>query len=456
MAKKNINTVFLIFLFSHLIIWTAVPSLTNKNLPLDTIEALAWASNFEFGFDKHPPMSAAVVWLFYDFFGNQDWAYYFLSQIFIIISFIFVWKLSFEFLKSKFLSLLSVLLLEGIVFYNYTSPEFNVYVCQLPFRIISVYYFWKAINEKKYLNWILFGLSSGLGFLSHYLFFYLIISIIFFYLFFEIKKNKFELGAIFASLSFLIIIFLHLNWLVVNDFVTIDYASQRSKMNDSVPKNHIINPLVFIFKQLVMILPFLFLSSLILKLRKKNVKFKDRKLVFLLSINILPIVLIFFTSLITGSKIRTMWMSPFYLCFGILLLYFFKEKFEPKNLKRFLYSFLFIFLLSPLMYSYISISQKDKRTDYPGREISDLVQKRWDRNFSNEIKVVVGDEWSAGNLAYHLQSRPKWFGKINDKFKKINPEHGIIFTGNPEILKKVCPGEYGTIKPVGYCMIGVR
>ena len=215
-------------------------------------------------------MSAAVVWLFYDFFGNQDWAYYFLSQIFIIISFIFVWKLSFEFLKSKFLSLLSVLLLEGIVFYNYTSPEFNVYVCQLPFRIISVYYFCKAINEKKYLNWILFGFSSGLGFLSHYLFFYLIISIIFFYLFFEIKKNKFELGAIFASLSFLIIIFPHLNWLVVNDFVTIDYASQRSKMNDSVPKNHIINPLVFIFKQLVMILPFLFLSSLILKLRKKK------------------------------------------------------------------------------------------------------------------------------------------------------------------------------------------
>ena len=120
------------------------------------------------------------------------------------------------------------------------------------------------------MNWILFGLSSGLGFLSHYLFFYLIISIIFFYLFFEIKKNKFELGAIFASLSFLIIIFPHLNWLMINDFVTIDYASQRSKMNDSVPKNHIINPLVFIFKQLVMILPFLFLSSLILKLRKKK------------------------------------------------------------------------------------------------------------------------------------------------------------------------------------------
>ena len=42
---KNINNIFFIFALSHLVIWTLVPSLTNKNLPLDTIEALAWGSN---------------------------------------------------------------------------------------------------------------------------------------------------------------------------------------------------------------------------------------------------------------------------------------------------------------------------------------------------------------------------------------------------------------------------
>ena len=228
--KKNINNLFYIFTTSHLLIWTLIPSLTNQNLPLDTIEALAWGSNLDWGFNKHPPMSAFLSEIVYSIFGSQDWAYYLLSQIFVCISFIYVFRLANEIFNDSLLSLISVLLLESIFFYNFTSPEFNVYVCQLPFRIISVYYFWKAINEKKYLNWILFGFSSGLGFLSHYLFFYLIISIIFFYLFFEIKKNKFELGAIFASLSFLIIIFPHLNWLVVNDFVTIDYASQRSKI----------------------------------------------------------------------------------------------------------------------------------------------------------------------------------------------------------------------------------
>ena len=39
---KNTNNLFLLFLITHLLIWVLAPSLTNNNLPLDTIEALAW------------------------------------------------------------------------------------------------------------------------------------------------------------------------------------------------------------------------------------------------------------------------------------------------------------------------------------------------------------------------------------------------------------------------------
>ena len=31
--------------------------------------------------------------------------------------------------------------------------------------------------------------------------------------------------------------------------------------------------------------------------------------------------------------------------------------------------------------------------------ISELVQRRWDKNFTNNISIVVGDEWYAGNLS---------------------------------------------------------
>ena len=69
MAIKKNNTIslFYIFLIVHLIIWTLIPALTNNNLPLDTIEALAWGSNLDWGYNKHPPMSALFVELFYFF-----------------------------------------------------------------------------------------------------------------------------------------------------------------------------------------------------------------------------------------------------------------------------------------------------------------------------------------------------------------------------------------------------
>jgi len=107
--NKNIDNVFYIFVTAHLIFWTLIPSLTNHNLPLDTIEALAWGNNLDWGFNKHPPLSAFFSEFFFSIFGSQDWAYYLLSQIFIVISFYFVFKLANEFLNNLELSFISVL-----------------------------------------------------------------------------------------------------------------------------------------------------------------------------------------------------------------------------------------------------------------------------------------------------------------------------------------------------------
>jgi len=180
--KRNINNLLYIFITTHLFVWTLVPTITNNNLPLDIIEALAWGSNLDWGFNKHPPGSAFFPELFYQIFGSQDWAYYFLSQIFVVISFFVVFKFAEEIFKNKILSLISVLLLEGIYFYNYTTPEFNVNVCQLPFWPLTVCFSWKILNQKKIdiKDCILLGIFAAIGFLSKYLFVYLLVAIDFF------------------------------------------------------------------------------------------------------------------------------------------------------------------------------------------------------------------------------------------------------------------------------------
>ena len=423
--KIDINKLFYIFIIIHLALWTIIPSLTNNNLPLDTIEALAWGSNLDWGFNKHPPGSAFFPEIIYQLFGPQDWAYYLLSQIFVAIAFIVVFKFSEELLKNKSLSLISVLLLEGIYFYNFTTPEFNVNVCQLPFWALCVYYSWKLFNKQeidlKDCFWL--GVFSAIGFLSKYLFIYLLLTIdlLFFYVIFIKKYKKFDFKHLISLEVFIVLLVPHLIWLTNNDYATITYGLARTGLENSSLLNHITYPLIFLGKQIGILIPFFIMSFFLIKKLKFKISLKDKKLLFLIFINLVPIGLMFLTSILTGSKIRTMWMTPFYLFFGVLIVYLFKAQINLEKLNSFISVFLILFILSPFIYSYISITETDKRTDYPGREIATKVQYAWSKSYKEPINVVFGDEWVAGNLSYHLKSRPVWEGLIRkDKLNLLS------------------------------------
>ena len=407
--KKNLTNLFYIFVTSHLIIWTLIPTLTNNNLPLDTIEALAWGSNLDWGFNKHPPMSAFLPEVFYQIFGAQDWAYYLLSQICVVISFFVVFKFAEDFFENKIFCLLSVLLLEGIYFYNFTTPEFNVNVCLMPFWALTILYLWKGFKNNKIIDWLLVGLFAGFGFLSKYLFIYLGLAMDIF-LMYMIYKKKIDFKCLISIFSFFIVLLPHLIWLTENNYITITYGLHRTGSEDPNILNHIKHPLIFLGKQIGILIPFflmlLFLNSKI----KTRFNFKDNKLLFLLAINIFPVALVFLTSMIMGVKIRTMWMTPFYLFFGVLVIYIFQSQINLNKLKGFTAVFIILFIFSPFAYAYVSISQTDKRTDYPGKEEAIKAKKFYDEQTEvvGDLSFVKGNEWLAGNLSYHLNVRPKW------------------------------------------------
>ena len=436
--KKKLLNLFYIFLSTHLVLWTVVPTFVNQNLPLDTIEALAWGSNLDWGFNKHPPASAFFTEIFFNIFGSQDWAYYLLSQIFVIISFYFVFTLSNEILNNLKLSFISVLLLEGIYFYNFTTPEFNVNVAQLPFWSLTVYFTWKIFNKKepKVFDLILLGVFAAIGFLSKYLFLYLLISIdlLFIYLIFVAKERKFKFNYLISLEVFLLLLIPHLIWLTNNDYVSITYGLARTGAAEFSLLNHIINPIIFLLKQIGILIPFFILLFTLINKIKYKLNIRDKKILFLIFINLAPLFLMFATSLITGSKIRTMWMTPFYLFIGLFVVYLFKNQINLKKINNFIVSFVFLFLLSPFIYGYISLTKDNKRTDYPGRQIAEKVQLEWDQNFDEPIRFVIGDEWKAGNLSYHLKSRPKWEGFLDNN--KLSEAKEYI------CIDDICVGTY--------------
>ena len=255
-----------------------------------------------------------MVEIFYQIFGNQDWAYYFLSQIFVVTTFYVVWLLSKEFFQDKIYSLISVFLLEGIFFYNFTSPEFNVNVCQLPFWALSALYFWRGFKNNKIIDWLLFGTFAALGILSKYLFIYLLISLVIFFCFTSFKK-KINFKSFISLIPFFLILFPHIIWLVENNYITMTYGLHRTGAEDKILLDHLFKPFFFLVKQFGILIPFFVMFLFLLSKFKININPKDKKFLFLLSITIVPIILIFLTSLIIGVKIRTMWMTPFLFIF---------------------------------------------------------------------------------------------------------------------------------------------
>ena len=417
--KKNFNILFYIFITIHLVVWTLVPTLTNNNLPLDTIEAFAWGSNLDWGFNKHPPMSAFLVEIFYQIFGSQDWAYYLLSQICVIVSFFVVFKFAEYFFEKKVFCLLSVLLLEGIYFYNFTTPEFNVNICLLPFWALTVLYLWKGFRENKIIDWLLVGLFAGFGFLSKYLFIYLGLAMDIFLLYMIYKKSfNINFKSFISIIPFFIVLLPHLIWLTENDYITITYGLHRTGTEDPNIINHIKHPLIFLGKQIGILIPFFLMILFLINKFKSKITFKDNKLLFLLIINLAPITLVFLTSMIMGVKIRTMWMTPFYLFFGIMVIYIFQSQINLNKLKSFLTVFIVIFIFSPFAYAYISITKTDKRTDYSGKMEAEKVKLFYENQnqITGEITFVKGNEWLAGNLSYHLKERPKWIYDPNNIF----------------------------------------
>jgi hypothetical protein len=253
--------------------------------------------------------------------------------------------------------------------------------------------------------------------LTKYSFVYLLLSLFFYLIFISSKKKNNNFNFLYALLTFFLITAPHFQWLIQNDFNTVYYALKRGGLNEASIYNHLLNPLKFIISQITILLPFLLLIYLLIKRIKIKLPLNNKKFIFLLFSFLLPFFLILITSVITGSRIRTMWMVPFYSLVGIFFIFLYQDKINAKKLKNFTILLIIFLIISPTLYSLRSL-YNDTRTGYEGKEIALQIEKEWKIISKDDISNVGFSEWYAGNLSYQLSNRPKVFFEENNNFYK--------------------------------------
>ena len=399
-----------------MLIWTIIPAIVCPNPPLDVIEGYVWGNEWLIGTYKHPPMQAWWLEILHFLTGQAEWSHFFASQLAIITTFWTVWRLALRILDPRS-AFVAVLLLEGVVYYNFTSPEFNPNVLQLPFWALICLYFHRAIREGRLMDWGLLGMASAGGLYSKYSTVLLLAALVIFALARPESRRKLSTPGPYVALVVAGLIFLpHVLWLVDNHFLPFNYARERLQPTTDGPTIHsvILIPLLFIGSQVLAILPALLMSISLMDRRRPDeetvMKKFDRD--FLTTITFGPFFLIIIVTSVLGLQVHDMWAMPFWSFIGVWLLSIMRPVLSARSLQRFALSGLIVFSLVLIAYVggtyyYPYLTNKGLRIHFPGNELADQVNQSWaQHHFDGPLRYVIGDTWPAGNIAYYTPGRP--------------------------------------------------
>jgi hypothetical protein len=412
-ARREPGRCLAIVLALHVIIWTALPALLSQNLQLDLAEDLALGREWQLGYWKHPPLPWWLADLAYRIVGDVR-AVYLLGPLSAAACMYVVWLLGREILGG-FQSLVAVLALEGLHFFNFSVPKFAHDQMQLPFWALTGLFLYRALTRERVLDWIVTGIALAFCFWSKYAAFALAGSIGLFMLLEPTARRTFGTrGPWLMALAFLVVIGPNLWWLVDTGFLPMRYVDARAKVA-SHWYQVVTYPLNWTIGQIFFISPMLALIAVVLQGRRPTPGTDARRrftqrYVAMLALG--PFVLTTAVAIIAGRLPIGMWGYPLWSFAPLAALLWFGAATEPLRLRRFATGFLIIFTAMPLAYAAIEtlepvIRDRPKATQFPGRLLAETVTQRWREEFGTPLAYVGGGEFATNNIAIFSPDRPQ-------------------------------------------------
>jgi 4-amino-4-deoxy-L-arabinose transferase-like glycosyltransferase len=410
---ENPCRAFAAFCLLHAIIWTALPALLYPNLPLDLIEALTYGREWQLGHDKLPPLPWWMVEIVYRLVG-RDVAYYLLAEIVVIVCFIFVYMAALPVVGATG-ALVSVLIIDGLHFFNFTAPKFNHDVIQLPFWALAGLSFLRALQSGRLSWWMLLGVALGGALWSKYFVVILALPLVL-YLVFDAKARRHLLtpGPYVAAAVAFLIAAPHLIWLVRNDFLPFAYADARAVHSRGF-LDHIYHPLIFLLSQLGATLPSFFIASPLFRpwTGKFHFDFTDETFRIVTLLTWGPTALLIVLSAVTGRGLLAMWSFPLCIFTGLWLVMIANAEIDRARLTLIAAGWgivAAIYASAFIVHSALFLRSNDRFNAqlYPGQEIADRMTKEFQRQTGEPLRYVIGRIYPAGALAHYArEGRPR-------------------------------------------------
>ncbi len=406
----------------HLLIWTAVPTLVTSNAPFEVVRAVAYGHEWQMGYRTGPPL---VPWLLegiVELAGTRLWPFFLSAQLCLVFTFVIVWKLARRFC-GPWAAFAAVLAVEGAYFASNSSPELNPSVVQMPLAALFGWRLHCALAGKRMIDWIVVGLSLGVGLWASYSM-AAYVAVLAVAPCFSRRCGRSWAGVAVAMALAGVLILPHVAWLADGGLeLVVDARGLRDPVGDQAGIGSIALP---VLGRLLATLPFWLIAATLLAWPRQGIAIErspdvgrlDRDVA--LALAICPVVALIVFAAITGRGVDRMLDGGIWCFMGLAMVICWRPVISAERVRWFGLSWALVFLLPVFSFTMthtvgLLLSKRELKAHFPGALVARTVTDGWRDQSGRPLRYVVGSGWLAGNVGLYSPDRPTVFVRADPR-----------------------------------------
>jgi 4-amino-4-deoxy-L-arabinose transferase-like glycosyltransferase len=386
-----------------------------------------WGREWVIATYKHPALPSWVLEISRLATGHVGWPAYLVSQLFIATTYVFVFLLGRD-LMGPARAAAGTLLLTGISFFAWPTPEFNHNVAVTPFWAALPWVLWRAVDRDGVGWWALAGALAAGGLYSKLAMVLLLLALGAWMIWEPQARRSLATPGPWIALALFALIAAPLaHWLVTHDFAPLRYAAERAGTAERATRAPAGNVLAFLMNQAVNLaglVAMLAVARLIGPAPKSRPS--DRAgasspawmapgaVAYLGMLTAGPLVMALASALITGSSLRSAWGSSMFNFAGLLAVALVFQRVDVHALRRIAVCAAVALTVVPLAYAIVVIAGPSRggspmRVNWPQAAIAERFAAIWARETGQPLRIVGGDSWIAGLVGVSNRDAPSIF-----------------------------------------------
>jgi 4-amino-4-deoxy-L-arabinose transferase-like glycosyltransferase len=405
----------------QLVAWTLAPALSHSAPPLDVVESYMWGREWVLATYKHPAMPSWALEVSRVVTGVIGWPAYLVSQLFVVATYIFVFLLG-RLLIGAERAAAGTLLLTGVAFFAWPTPEFNHNIAEMPFWAAVPWALWLAVERRSAVWWLLVGAFAAAGLYAKLSTALLLLTAAGWILWDGRARQCLATPGPWLGLgAFLLLVAPLAHWLMIQDIGPLQYAAARSIQ---VKERGLQAFFVSLSANLVGILAMLWVAGLLGRGWPWSARAEQpaplappidgRVGHYLMVVTLGPLVLAIAGAFVGSTSLKSAWGSSMFNLAGLLAIALAARRFDARALRRIGICAAVAIILVPIGYAVVVAYGPTRagvplRVGWPQAAISDRLVGAWTRETGRPLRIVAGEPWMAGLVGVSAPNLPSIF-----------------------------------------------